>query len=80
MEAAWTYETLVSYNTIRRHNPEELFMNLHCRENLKYHRLWACDNRELRIIFRPKRQEVIGGWRRLHNEELHNLYASLYII
>jgi hypothetical protein len=33
-------------------------------------------NRELRIIFGPKREEVAGGWRRLHNEELHNLYCS----
>jgi hypothetical protein len=30
----------------------------------------------LRRIFVPKREEVAGGWRRLHNEELHNLYAS----
>jgi hypothetical protein len=29
-----------------------------------------------RRIFGPKREEVAGGWRRLHNEELHNLYAS----
>jgi hypothetical protein len=34
------------------------------------------ENRVLRRIFRPKREEVEGGWRRLHNEELHNLYAS----
>jgi hypothetical protein len=34
------------------------------------------ENRALRGIFRPKREEVAGGWRRLHNEELHNLYAS----
>jgi hypothetical protein len=34
------------------------------------------ENRVLRIIFGPKRDEVVGGWRRLHNEELHNLYAS----
>jgi hypothetical protein len=33
-------------------------------------------NRVLRRIFGPKREEVVGGWRRLHNEELHNLYAS----
>jgi hypothetical protein len=28
----------------------------------------------------PKREEVRGGWRKLHNEELHNLYLSLNII
>jgi hypothetical protein len=31
-------------------------------------------------IFRPKREEVAGYWRRLHSEELHNLYASPIII
>jgi hypothetical protein len=30
----------------------------------------------LRRIFGPKRGEVTGGWRKLHNEELHNLYHS----
>jgi hypothetical protein len=34
----------------------------------------------LRRIFGPKRDEVIGGWRELHNEELHNLYGSPSII
>jgi hypothetical protein len=34
----------------------------------------------LRRIFGPKRDEVIGGWRKLHNEELHNLYCSPSII
>jgi hypothetical protein len=29
-----------------------------------------------RRIFGPKRDEVTGGWRKLHNEELHNLYCS----
>jgi hypothetical protein len=38
------------------------------------------ENRVLRRIFGPKRKEVKGGWRRLHNEELHNLYTSLNII
>jgi hypothetical protein len=37
------------------------------------------ENRVLRI-FRPKRDEVTGGSRKLHNEELHNLYASPSII
>jgi hypothetical protein len=31
-------------------------------------------------MFRPKREEVVGGWRKLHNEELCNLYASPNII
>jgi hypothetical protein len=38
------------------------------------------ENRVLRRIFGPKMEEVVGGWRRLHNEELHNLYASSNII
>jgi hypothetical protein len=38
------------------------------------------ENRVLRRIFGPKREEVVGGWRRLHNEELHNLYTSLNIV
>jgi hypothetical protein len=33
-------------------------------------------NRALRRIFGPKRDEVTGGWRKLHNEELHSLYTS----
>jgi hypothetical protein len=38
------------------------------------------ENRVLRRIFGPKRDEVTGGWRRLHNEELHNLYFLPSII
>jgi hypothetical protein len=38
------------------------------------------ENRVLRGIFGRKRDEVIGGWRKLHNEELHNLYCSPSII
>jgi hypothetical protein len=34
------------------------------------HRLGVFENRELRRIFGPKRNEVIGEWRKLHNEEL----------
>jgi hypothetical protein len=37
-------------------------------------------NRVLRKIFGPERDEVIGGWRKLHNEDLHNLYGSPSII
>jgi hypothetical protein len=43
-------------------------------------RLWVFENRVLRRIFGPKREEVAVSCRRLHNEELHNLYASPNII
>jgi hypothetical protein len=39
-------------------------------------RLRVFENRVLRRIFDPKRDEVTAGWRKLHNEELHNLYSS----
>jgi hypothetical protein len=38
------------------------------------------ENRELRRIFGRKREEVAGGWRRLHNDELHNFHTSQNII
>jgi hypothetical protein len=44
------------------------------------HRLRVFVNRVLRRIFGPKRDEVTGEWRKLHNEELHNLYSSPDII
>jgi hypothetical protein len=44
------------------------------------HRLRVFENRVLRRIFGPKREEVVGSWRRLHNEELQNLYTSPNII
>jgi hypothetical protein len=40
------------------------------------HILRVSENKELRGIYGPKGEEVAGGWRTLHNEELHNLYAS----
>jgi hypothetical protein len=46
----------------------------------KEHRLRVFENRVLRRIFGPKRDEVMGDWRKLHNEELHNLYSSPSII
>jgi hypothetical protein len=44
------------------------------------HRLRVFENRVLRSIFGPKRDEVTGEWRKLHNEELHILYSSPDII
>jgi hypothetical protein len=44
------------------------------------HRLGVFENRVLRRIFGPKRHEVTGEWRKLHNEELHDLYSSSSII
>jgi hypothetical protein len=38
------------------------------------------ENRMLRKIFGPKRDDVMGDWRKLHNDELHNLYSSPNII
>jgi hypothetical protein len=34
------------------------------------------ENRVLRVIFGPKREVVVGGWGKLHDEELHKLYTS----
>jgi hypothetical protein len=44
------------------------------------HRLRVFENRVLRRIFGPKRNEVTGSWRKLLNEGLHNLYSSGSII
>ena len=43
-------------------------------------RLRVFENRVLRRIFGPKRDEVTGEWRKLHNEELNNLYSSPNIV
>jgi hypothetical protein len=44
------------------------------------HRLRIFGNRMLRRIFGPKRDEVTGGLKKLHNEELHGLYSSPSIV
>jgi hypothetical protein len=43
-------------------------------------RLSVFDNRVLRRIFGPKKDEVMRGWRKLHNEELNDLFSSPIII
>jgi hypothetical protein len=44
------------------------------------HRLRVFENRVLRRLFGPNRDEMTGGWRKLHNEELHGLYSSPSIV
>jgi hypothetical protein len=44
------------------------------------HRLKVFENRVLRIIFGPKRDDVTGEWTKLDNEEIHNFYSSQNII
>jgi hypothetical protein len=44
------------------------------------HRMRVFEYRVLRRIFGSKRDEITGDWRKLHNEELHNLYSSPNII
>jgi hypothetical protein len=63
------YKTLVLYGC-------ETF-SLMLREE---HRLRVFENRVLTRIFGPKRDDVTGGWRKLHNEELHGLYFSPSIV
>jgi hypothetical protein len=43
-------------------------------------RLRVFENRLLRRIFGPKRDEITGEWRKLHNEELNDLYCSPNIV
>jgi hypothetical protein len=46
----------------------------------KEHSLRVFENRVLRTIFEPKREEMAGGWTRLHNEELETFFASPNIV
>jgi hypothetical protein len=43
-------------------------------------RLRVFENRVLRRVFGPKRDEVTGKWKKLHNEELNDLYSSPNIV
>jgi hypothetical protein len=48
--------------------------------HIEEYRLSVFENRVLRRIFEPKRDEVTGEWRKLHNEELNDLYCSPKIV
>jgi hypothetical protein len=61
----------------------DLLRNVFCNKLIdlrEEHRLRVFENRVLRRIFGPKRDEVTGGWRKLHNEELDSLYSSPSIL
>jgi hypothetical protein len=45
---------------------------------MEEHRVF--ESRALRRMFGPKRNEMVGGWRKLYNEELHSLYSSPSVI
>ena len=47
---------------------------------IEKHRLRLFENRVLRRVFGPRRDEVTDEWRKLHNEELNDLYSSPNIV
>jgi hypothetical protein len=55
-------------------------VTIFCVKLREEHRLRVFENRVLRRIFGPKKDDVTGEWRKLHNEELHNLYSFPNII
>jgi hypothetical protein len=65
---------IYSYLTVMATQPPDIIgWSLTLREE---HRLRVFENRVLRRIFGLRRDEVTGGWRKLHNKELHGLYSS----
>jgi hypothetical protein len=48
--------------------------------SISYHRLRVFENRVLRRVFGPRRDEVTGEWRKLNNEELNDLYSLPNIV
>jgi hypothetical protein len=61
-------------------NSDKKTMNLSEISRAKECRLRVFENKVLRRIFGPKRDEVTGKWRKLHNKELYALYSSPNII
>jgi hypothetical protein len=71
------FRKINDYNVQNYNLPEVLYgceiLSLTLREE---HTLKVFENRMLRRLFGPKRDEVTGGWSKLHNEELRDLYPS----
>jgi hypothetical protein len=70
MKAIRSSESSVLTTSTRRHVSEGVIV----------HRLRLFENRMLRRIFGQKGDELTGGWRKLHNEDLHSLYSTPSII
>jgi hypothetical protein len=66
MEALCSFETSILTRATWRNTQEDGII----------HRLRVFENRVLKRIFGPKTDGMTGGWRKLHNEERHNLYSS----
>jgi hypothetical protein len=76
-------QNLLSSHLISKNIKIRIYKNLILPVVLYGCETWSLTLREenrLRRIFGPKREEVTGGWRKLYNEELHNLYSSPSII
>jgi hypothetical protein len=71
---------LVTAAAVPTSTPETICVSIKSLKLREEHRLRVSENRVLRKIFGPKRDEMTGGWRKLYNEELHNLYSSPSII
>jgi hypothetical protein len=67
------YETIISPTVLCGSETQSLILR-------GEHRLGMFDNKVLRRIFGSQRDEVTGDWRKLYNEELHDLYSSSRII
>jgi hypothetical protein len=63
------YKTIILHVVLYEHETWSLTLR-------EEHRLRVFENRMLKRIFGPRKEEVAGCWRRLHSEELHNFYAS----
>jgi hypothetical protein len=74
------YRSPVIRKEFREPNMVHMFLSLSVVSLFVDCRLRVFENKVLRRLFGPKRDEVTGEWRRLHNKELYALYSSPNII